>query len=164
VTSGRALSVAEQEKLFQLWLKTKSPQKVADLSGITVKTVCRYRKKNNWVKREAQIKEKAQKQTDDKAVYSLKNELSAVNVFINAHIQRLAKMLQENKLRATPKEFRELVRLKADLLKDVEPEIPVDPEKDNVADLIEKFSERALVKVAEAAAADMNRIDGKKKP
>ena len=161
--SGRMLTRGQRDKLFNTWCECRSVRETARKCRVSPTTAFRYMDEDHWIDRHEAILRKAQQVSDDKAVYNLKNELNAVNVFINAHIKRLAKMLKDNKLKATPKEFRELVRLKADLLKDVEPELPTDPERDKTAELLEKFSEQALVAVGEAAAAELKRNDDKKR-
>jgi hypothetical protein len=118
---------------------------------------------DNWWNRHEKVLKKTQQATDDKAVYNLRGELTATDAFIKAHIQRLAKLLRDGKIKGSFKEFRELVKTKKEILEVVEPEVPVDPERDEVAELLEKFSQQAIVAVAEGMAADLIRQNDKHK-
>lgn len=161
--SGRDLTVKQREKLFLTWCECRSIRETARKCSVSAVTVHKYMDLDHWWDRHEAVLKKTQQKTDNKAVYNLTNELSATDFFIKNHIKKLAELIKKGKFKGSSKEFRELVKTKSEILERVEPEVPVDPERDKIAELLEKFSHDAIVSVAEAIAVERTRHNGKSK-
>ena len=161
--SGRDLTVKQREKLFLTWCECRSIRETARKCSVSAITVHKYMDLDHWWDRHEKVLKETQQKNDNKAVYNLTNELLAVDFFIKNHINQLIELIKRKKFKGSSREFRELVKTKKEILEVVEPEVPVDPERDEVAGLLEKFSREALIAVGEAAAAKLTRPDDKKK-
>lgn len=116
-------------------------------------------KVDKWVQRKEQILAKAQQSGDDATVYKLTGELKALHVFIQHHISKLADQLKNQGMEVTITNLLNMIGKKQELLKEVEPEVPIVPEQNDVANIFNRMSAEAQRKIAEAAIAQLTKPD-----
>jgi len=157
MSSGIPLTEKERSKLFNAWMEFKTVQGVVRKCHVSSTTVNKYRRLDKWREREEDIRRKAHQKADDKVAYTLSKELKATNVFIASLISKIAKFIDDEKLEPDMREFRELVRLKKELLEVVEPDLPAEPEIDKVGELLKKLSEVNLDNLVATATKQLSK-------
>lgn len=187
-TPPKGLTDLEHEQMFQMYVQKIPLQKIGKAFTVSRNTVDRIRRDNGWNARREKVLRKAHAKADDRAAYKLVEELMAVNVLSKSLLPKISLLIKvmerklaklaandeqelqawgyertQDALLALKKEYRELVKLKTELVDRVDPELPQEPEVDTVGEALKKLSSQNITLLAEEAAAQLARNAPKKK-
>ncbi len=153
--------------MFLMWLEQETPlTEIARKCGLNVNTVSEYKEKREWEKRKARILAEAAQRTDLKVITGLVKEARAVDAICAWLIGKTVKRMKDDRdkltLPALLKELRDTIDTKVKLKEIIDPEIPPEIPKDEMASAIQELGEASVKALAKAAAKQIAKVNAKK--
>lgn len=151
--------------MFLLWLEETPLTEIGRKCGLNVNTVSEYKAKDEWDKRKAKIIADARNEVDLKATTSLIKEARAIDAILGWLISKTVNRMKAGgdklTLPALLKELRETIDTKVKLKEVIDPEIPPEIPKDEMAGAIQNLGEAAIKALAKAAAEQLSKVNAK---
>lgn len=145
-----------REAMFGDFLEEMPLSQIARKYGVNEKTVGKYQDEDNWKSRKSAIIRKAQDQFDLKAVTSLANEARVIDAACKWLAAQAVKVMQSGKFKGNVwDELRKMIDSKIKIKEVVDPEIPPEIPKDEMAEAVKELGEKNLKDLARVAAAQV---------